>query len=227
MQEQTAARSRPESRSVSAAFGAFLGALALCLAVPRLYSESSILVGRQAVIRAQQTPAANVNIEAARELAAMLERTAAASGAFQAYSLAGQAHLVAAAPDKAAAAFRAALAGNPAAPYNWARLTAAEYAQGRSAAAAQAWLMSTFVGVFEPDLMERRLIQGWMLRSWLEAPAQTALDAQISLFWLWDPGRLTLFARRYGAEARVRRLLKGNQEALADFELRLSQAAPD
>lgn len=224
MQDQTAVRPRPESRSVAAAFGVVLGALALYLAIPRLYGETAVLVGRIAVIRAQQSAAADTG--AARELALMLERAADAGGSFQAYGLAGQAHLVAGAPDRAAAAFRAALARNPAAPYDWARLTSAEYALGRPAVAAQAWRMSTVTGFFEPDLLERRLIQGWGLRSWLDAPGQVALDEQMTLFWLWDPGRLALFARRYGAEIRVRRLLADDPVALADFELRFSRVTP-
>ena len=207
-----------------------LGLLAVGLAVPRLYAETATLVGQAAIADVNRTGPGRTAPDRLEDAATLLDDAARISGSPTAHSLAGQAHLLLAdhavrnglraGVEAAAARLRASVAANPAAPYVWARLTHAEYRSGRPTAAARAWHMSVLTGPYDPDLMERRLIQGWGLQDWLEPPARAAFEEQVRLSWRQDPGETTLFARRHEAEALLRRLLADDPEALGDFNLR-------
>lgn len=235
MLQRTLSSARRGSGPASALIALTLGLLAIGLAAPRLYVEVVTLVGRGLVIRGQTE--GDVDANRLESMAATLDDAARMSGSPIAYSLAGQAWLLVAdralengqsapAPlDAATAALRAAVTANPADPFGWARLTHAEYREGRPVAAGQAWHMSVLTGGYEPDLMERRLIQGWALRDWMEPSARDAFEEQLMLFWRLDPGEATLFSYRFGATPLMRRLLTGTPAALDDFDRRFASIA--
>lgn len=233
--------SRPSRRGpgfVSALVSVTLGLLAIGLAVPRLYAETATLVGQAAIADVNRLGPDGAKPDRLQDVAALLDGAARMSGSPTAHSLAGQAHLAiadhaartgrpaAASVAAAAAGFSAAVAASPADPYVWARLTHAEYRSGRPTAAARAWHMSVLTGPYHPELMERRLIQGWGLWDWLDPPARAAFEEQVMLSWRLDPGETTLFAHRHGAEALLQRLLSSDPEALDDFNRRYDSITP-
>lgn len=250
MLDHTLPPSRRRASPASAAIAATLGLLALFLALPRLQVEGVILAAKAAIAEGQRAEAQTtdggrggtpMDLDTARALAARLKDAAETGRSPEAYSLAGQAHLlavgralaqrdsmlVASNTQAAAEAFRSALAANPAAPYDWARLAYADFFLNQRPAAADAWSMSVRTGSFDPALMERRLILGWAMREWLEPPVRAAFDEQIWFSWRLDGGWTTLFAHRHGAVSAVRHVLAGSPTDLADFENRLRSLTPN
>ncbi len=227
----SADRPAPPHRSpATLLFALTAGALLLVLAGPRALEAVALLPGNATVEKVRQgspTDRAKLEAAAATRRAANRRVTSAPSWAEEGLidarlaSLAGTASAEGRAFLEASIeAHRAAVALNPAAPYEWARLARAHLLRGgRGPSAAVSLEMSVRTGAYaNPDLVFARVEMGLIVWRRSTDELRDLLAEQIRVAARTDLPRLAGIARRTYGGVFVRETLKPDPAVLARFD---------
>jgi len=115
-----------------------------------------------------------------------------------------------------AAAFERAVSLGPAQPHSWAMLAVLRRYFGDTAGAARAYRLSLLAGAFDPQLTEWRLRLGFDLLPSLDRETVSALQRQIRLAWVVDPGKVTTLSQ---ASPEAASLIRNALDGLSEGDL--------
>lgn len=207
--------------------GVILSLGLIVLALPATVAELILTVGNPALARVERglrlTPAGEARLERSRLAAGSIEHRPSMVRDLAVLYFARAAHLAQQNDERAAEAFAQAealftqsLAREPARAEAWSALAWLQLARSGDAAAA-ALRLSYRVAPLRPSLADLRAPLGLLLLEDLDMPTRERLAHELRLIARTDEDRLRAFARRFGLEDRLGRILSagGRQQSSA------------